>query len=210
MLTCQSLTCLSPKRISLLRSKLEFGFAMPYLKGQCLLASPHLQDPNFAHAVVLMLRHDDNEAFGLILNKPTGFLLNPILEDGCDWKGDREIPLFSGGPVEGPILCLHTKESLGELDCGNGIFLSSQEAKILELADDVDGVHRFFLGYSGWGPQQLEAELEEGSWLTITINRDEIFSNEENLWFKLVRRVGKSILAELIDPSILSTNPNLN
>ena len=84
------------------------------LQGQFLIASPHLDDPNFMRAVVLMIQHDDDGAFGLILNRPFEQQLADVLtpEFGNEWN--CEMPVYVGGPVPGPLIAIHNNEEFAE------------------------------------------------------------------------------------------------
>jgi putative transcriptional regulator len=138
---------------------------MSFFNGKFLVAKSKLQDPNFRQTVVLLVQHDDNGAFGLVVNRPV-----PVKELPC--------PVYAGGPCETEGLFLlhgHPEWTEPELAADNddqpakevapGIFLgdSSCAEKIENLKGDDPRV-RMIAGYAGWGPGQLEGELAEGVW----------------------------------------------
>src|SRR5688572_1282976 len=84
---------------------------MASLQGQFLVASPHLSDPNFYKSVVLMVKHDEEGAFGLILNRPTTNTVREIWRAVTEQDLECEQPIYMGGPVSGPLVCLHRMKS---------------------------------------------------------------------------------------------------
>src|SRR2546429_9566394 len=103
---------------------------MKSLQGQFLIASPELGDPNFYKAVVLLIKHDDEGAFGLILNRPTD---NTVAEL---WKmvGEEEVqceqPIFLGGPGTGPLVALHRVKPAAEAEGMPGVYFSAPKDKL--------------------------------------------------------------------------------
>jgi len=158
---------------------------MPPLAGFFLVAKPVLQDPNFEQTVVLVLRHGLEGAFGLVVNRPAqaeGLLL----------------PVFSGGPCPAPgLIMLHghsewaaeTAEDDGPGEVAAGIFVGNAECmdKIPSESEEQPAVrYRVFLGYSGWGPDQLERELASGAWLVVPATGELLFDTPiEQLWDRL-------------------------
>lgn len=165
------------------------------LQGHFLIASPHLGDPNFMRAVVLMVQHDEEGAFGLILNRPLDQQLADVLtpEIGEQWSG--ELLLYLGGPVPGPLIGLHRNEEFAEQSILPGVFLSARREAMDALVEDPSCDLRVFHGYSGWGAGQLEDEMEAGGWLVAAASAEEIFSSAEELWTRLARRINLEILS---------------
>ena len=91
---------------------------MKSLKGQLLLASTQLVDPHFSHTVIFLIEHDDQGAFGVILNRMSDRRLGDIWEH----LGDRDQPINLGGPVKGPLIALHSQASLAEAEILPGIY----------------------------------------------------------------------------------------
>jgi putative transcriptional regulator len=161
------------------------------LKGHLLVAGPSLHDPNFRRAVVLVGEHGEEGALGVILNRTTGATVDDAvpeltaLVDGAD-------PIHVGGPVQPSAIVI-----LAE-------FADPARADALVLADigflpsevDPDEVGalrraRVFAGYAGWGPGQLDGELEEGSWIVEPAEPEDVFTKEpEELWSDVLRRKG--------------------
>ncbi|MFO1043461.1 MAG: YqgE/AlgH family protein [Planctomycetaceae bacterium] len=142
------------------------------LKGNCLVAAKSLRDPNFHKTVVLLLEHNNDGATGLIVNRPSSIKVSNAL------SGHFNIPemddvVFVGGPVEPlALLMLHNAELLQESESSPvpGLFIGSDETfeQVLQGCGKEGTsrpLFRIFSGYSGWGPGQLEGEIERGDWL---------------------------------------------
>ncbi|HJU84259.1 MAG TPA: YqgE/AlgH family protein [Holophagaceae bacterium] len=135
----------------------------------CLLvANPTLLDPNFLHTVVLVVEHDDEGALGVILNRPLPLTLSQVCEEGdLPYAGPKESTAWRGGPVDPQRGILLVQGGLPEdedtvLDFTH--FVSHRKDLLEDLLADPAARYRLYLGYAGWGPGQLDAELEEGSW----------------------------------------------
>ncbi|MEM9828436.1 MAG: YqgE/AlgH family protein [Planctomycetota bacterium] len=210
--------------------------ATPTFNGRLLIASPHLTDGNFFRSVVLMVQHDDEGGFGLLLNRPTDRRLRGVLVDAKDdaaWRDDDLI--YCGGPVEGPLLAIHTIAGIGRPCGGSGdaanveisdspahafgemsfsfdpapIWVTSDEDHLRILARRHDAPVRYVAAYSGWGPKQLEYEFEQGGWLVGDADPDLVFGDSEELWESVVKRCGHEILGS-VDPKMKFGDPNLN
>jgi putative transcriptional regulator len=165
---------------------------MDSLKGQLLLASPGLFDPNFRRTVVLVTEHNDEGAAGLVLNRPSETAVAEAVPDLAPLVEDDD-PVYVGGPVQESAVLV-----LAEFD-------DPDEAAML-VVDDVGFVPgdgdfgllaastrraRVFAGYAGWGPGQLEAELEESSWLVEASTGPGLFPEPEaDLWGAVLRDKG--------------------
>lgn len=171
-----------------------------FLSGQLLVAGPNLADPNFSQTVVFMLRHDPSGALGLVINRPMGrvpldHLLQalessgdgeepdpPQPEQGESADDDASLPLFYGGPVE-PFagFTLHSRDVMLEnsVPIDDETALNVQDDALQALAEGAGPRQMIFLlGYSGWGPGQLENELERGDWYVVEADPGLIFSKE--------------------------------
>jgi putative transcriptional regulator len=171
---------------------------VPDLTGKLLVASPHLTDRNFFRTVILILRHEPSDAFGLVLNRPTGCPLSEMLENPSDTPIQDGLGLHWGGPVEGPLMALHRESDLGEMPCGDEVYGTMDERHLLSLIRRPDSACKFFAGYSGWGPGQLDSELEAGGWLVAELDEDDVFGETSELWETVVQRVGRSIMQTLV------------
>jgi putative transcriptional regulator len=180
---------------------------MDSLKGKLLLASPALEDPNFARSVVLVAEHTDEGAMGLVLNRPADATVGdsaPELEELVDARES----LYVGGPVQPTgviVLAAFTDPGAAGLLISDDVgFLSAQ----LDLAESRAVTHRtrVFAGHAGWGPGQLDEELEREDWIVETPRPDELFSSDpESLWSTVLTRKGGTfaLVARMpVDPSL--------
>lgn len=167
-----------------------------YHPGKLLVASPRLQDSNFARAVVLLLAHDAAGAFGLVLNRPLDLDLADQLEP---WAPLASPParIFQGGPVEPAAALALTRwlspaaapEGWASMAGGFGMLDLSLDPASLAI-DDVEGF-RLFAGYAGWGSGQLEGELREEAWFVAdALPGDPFDPDPEELWRRVLRRQG--------------------
>jgi putative transcriptional regulator len=142
------------------------------LTGQLLIASPEMQDPRFDHAVIVVVRHDRDGALGLVINMPVGErplaeLLAAIGETGA---GDAKVPVFLGGPVQPEVaLVLHSAEyrGSGTLAIDGRLALTGDRQILRDMAAQTGPQKSLLcLGYAGWAPGQLDAEMEHNVWFT--------------------------------------------
>lgn len=174
------------------------------LAGQLLVASPRLVDPNFARTVVVLLNHDGQGAMGVVINRPSELPVADYLPEWVDTLASPEM-VFYGGPVEQTV-AIGLRESpdaganatpipgLGMVDFGE------------DQEDLTDGRVRVFAGYAGWGPGQLEEEIEEESWIIVPAFARDVFSSiPGDLWAEVLVRQGGQIalLASMpLDPEL--------
>ena len=186
---------------------------MDSLRSHFLIASPHLHDANFARSVVLMIEHDENGALGLIVNRTTGMKLDAF------WKEVRQEYLASaadhvlslGGPVEGPVMCLHTARAFADMEVLPDLFVASQPNLIHEIIRQDQRPFRIFWGYAGWGAGQLDAEMEAGGWLTTTATAAQIFQDDlDALWKQAVGQSGQDLLRDALGIRQFPEHPGLN
>ena len=182
-------------------------------KGRLLVATPPLEDPHFDRTVVLMLEHHDDGAIGVVINRPSIESLDEPLDRWIDLQSAPS-SVFSGGPVEENAL-IALAETTGPLGEDGGEHLSPITSTIASadltadpapVAAEVRGV-RVFRGYAGWGPGQLEGEIEAGAWLVLDSEPGDVFSDDpDELWRTVLRRQ-PGRLAWLADaPDDLSSN----
>jgi putative transcriptional regulator len=142
------------------------------LANQFLLAMPGMDDPNFARTVTLLCQHNGEGAMGLVLNRPTDFLVGELLEQLGIEGGSEELRaarVLWGGPVQtdrGFVLHDDPREWSSTLRCGPFAITTSRE--ILHALARGDGPARYLvlLGHAGWGSEQLEGEIAQNAWLT--------------------------------------------
>ena len=178
------------------------------LQGQFLLAMPSMGDPRFLRSVVYMVAHDSEGAMGFIINKRAeGLSLGDILKDMPETvakTGLVNLPVYVGGPVQNDRgFVLHTSDyekTHNTLSQELPIALT-QSADVLVDAAHGRGPEKFrlFLGYAGWGPGQIEGELQDNAWLVCDANIAEIFTpRSDDLYEKCVAGMG-------IDLALLSS-----
>jgi len=167
---------------------------MSSLTGQFLVASPYLGDPNFFRSVVLVIRHDEEGAFGVVLNRPLPSTVGEIWKALGNKNVESEQPIYLGGPVTGPLLAVHRDEEYAEGDVLPGVYYATHKDHLNHLVTEYDGPLRMFSGYSGWGDGQLEGEIAEGSWLTTRATASDIFAEPDEMWKSVASRIGLEIL----------------
>ncbi|MFN7913784.1 MAG: YqgE/AlgH family protein [Vicinamibacterales bacterium] len=171
---------------------------MSSLAPALLLSMPQLMDPNFARTVVLLCKHSEDGAFGLVMNRPLVTTGTVMVHLDPPVSTDRELDIWIGGPVEpqrswilvggGP----EHPEVSGAAQIADGVYLSTSPALLRRLLEpDPPSNTRLIVGYSGWGPGQLEQELAESSWLLSDVDPDLVFNTPaEKMWEAAIRRLG--------------------
>lgn len=161
-----------------------------FLTGQLLVATEEMADPRFAESVIYMVRHDAEGALGLVINRP---LAKGPLDDllkGFGVKSQNpkgEIIIHYGGPVgsrQGFLLHSDDVALESSTRVKEGIAMTS-DTQLLEAMAQGKGprLALFMLGYAGWGPGQLEAEIQAGSWFAIPGDKSLIFGKDaEHKW----------------------------
>lgn len=161
----------------------------------CLLvASPMLLDPNFLHSVVLLIEHDDQGAMGVILNRPLPLTLAKICEEShLTFGGTPEMTAWRGGPVDpqrGVILVRGGLPAEEDTVLDFTDFVSFRKDLLEALLLDGSATYRLFLGYAGWGPGQLDAEMEQGAWARLPLHPEWLFSDDpKSLWQKAIQTI---------------------
>lgn len=163
-------------------------------KGKVLLSEPFLLDNYFKRSIVLITEHNENGTIGFVLNKPVDVNINEVVENFPEI--DTDVAL--GGPVS--TNTLHYLHTLGDIIPNSvqvlGNIYWGGEFDVVERlisSDNIDkGQIRFFLGYSGWSPNQLEDELAENAWVVGDIAPEEIMMPmNKHFWTKTLQRMGK-------------------
>lgn len=167
-------------------------------RGSLLISMPQMLDTNFMHGVVLMVEHTEAGAYGIVLNRPMGLELSDLLPD-AERLGERDFPVQNGGPVgEDRLQFLHRVPALipGGVAISDDLFFGGEPDAMVAA---VAGGHvtpdqlRLYVGYSGWGAGQLEAELGTGSWVSAPGSTDLVFDarTTERLWRHALRGLGR-------------------
>jgi putative transcriptional regulator len=179
------------------------------LKGKVLVASAELLDPNFARSIVLIVQHDENGAMGLVLNRPLETTVAEAWTQVSSVPYPNNDPLFQGGPCEGPLMVVHKEKARGQMEILNGIYLSSDADAVKGLVSDLAEPMKFFVGYAGWSPMQLEAELSEGAWNVASLEMEEVFETPERCWERLMKESRGRVLPK-VDPRRIPPDPSVN
>ena len=161
------------------------------LRGKLLVASPALVDPNFARTVVFMTEHNEEGAMGIVLNRPSDTPVAAVVPPLAEIAGTE--PVYIGGPVQPEAIVL-----LGDFSDPEAaawiivadVGLASADVDLDELAASVRR-GRVYAGYSGWGPGQLETEMEVDSWIVEPPLPAELFPDDpDGLWSDVLARKG--------------------
>ncbi len=177
------------------------------LKGQLLIAGATLPDPNFARTVVLVCEHSEDGALGLVLNRPGELVVGESAPELSELLGDEAV-IDSGGPVQtDALLVLAEFEDPDQagIQIVENVGLVGDRSEIDDLVDETLRA-RVFAGYAGWGPGQLDAELEREDWFVAPAGTDDIFNPDaDELWSRVLARKGAhfALVARMpIDPSV--------
>jgi putative transcriptional regulator len=178
------------------------------LRGKLLIASPKIVDPNFRRTVVLLAEHGDEGAMGLVLNRVSEATVGDAVP-ALAWIAEEGSTVHVGGPVATSSVIV-----LAEFDdpAQAALLFDTDLGFIPAEADDHDALAaatrrtRVFAGHAGWGAGQLEAELEEESWIIGEARREDVFADDlDDLWAKVLRRMGReyALIATMpMDPSL--------
>ena len=179
---------------------------MQSLKGQLLIAGPALVDPNFRRTVVLVGEHSEEGALGLVLNRASEATVEEAVPE-LDILVDSFAPVHFGGPVQPSAIVVLA--DFVEPDRAGSLVLDSVGFLPAETDPDELGElrrARVFAGYAGWGPGQLDDELDEGSWIVEPALPEDVFTEDpDELWGQVLRRKGGAygVLALMpYDPSL--------
>lgn len=185
--------------------------ATPHM-GSLLISEPLIEDKYFSRSAILVLDEPEGGGhFGLILNKPTEMTLKDLMPE---WEEGVKVPIFCGGPVDlQRMFLLHTLgETLGSnTEILPGLYVGADLDKIIDYIEDggeVDGKLRFFLGYCGWSPGQLAAEINGRTWAVNALPQSEnlLLGEGNTYWSREVKDLGEDCRSWLIVP----TDPSLN
>lgn len=171
------------------------------LRGRFLLAMPAMGDDRFERSVIYILGHDHEGAMGFVVNRPTdGLTLGEIasnLPETVSETGLRNLPVYIGGPVQpesGFVLYTENPADTDNNDPSDVPHIAvTQGLDILVQAARARGPEHMLLvlGYAGWGPGQLENEIQDNAWLICPAETADIFSPDpDGLYGRLIERMG--------------------
>jgi putative transcriptional regulator len=167
------------------------------LKGYFLISESQMADPHFFRSIVLIVEHNADGAFGLVVNHRSALHLSDVLPR-ADSNRAKSTPLYAGGPVQQDyLLVVHSptwqEESPTASEPVPGIFFEPSFRQVEQFfndefwnsvpEDDKPKIH-LFLGYSGWAPGQLEAELKSGTWMILPASPALVFHPEPDSGWK--------------------------
>ena len=173
-----------------------------------LIAMPQLGDPNFSRAVILMIEHGTGGSMGLVVNRAAPITLRDLTR-GQAIQVARQFedqPVFVGGPVEPQRgFILHDSDRISERhEVLPDLSLSVTTDALGPLLSGGEHHLRFCLGYAGWGPNQLQAEIASGAWLyTEAVSAAVLQGDPDELWDSTLRGMG-------VDPAMLFPTKGLN
>jgi putative transcriptional regulator len=177
-------------------------------KGKILISTPDISGDIFSRSVVLIIEHDENSAFGLILNKKNSKMSNRF-KNFFDFK----IEVYDGGPVENEKVFFIIKgkkvsETYTEI---NQEFYVTEDIEtvinsVLSKELSIDDV-KIFSGYSGWGALQLDSEINRKMWTVVDVyNLDYTLPNDQTLWKSIMQNLGGEYLLWANAPEDISLN----
>ncbi|MDD3875620.1 MAG: YqgE/AlgH family protein [Bacteroidales bacterium] len=177
--------------------------------GLLLLSDPFLKDIYFSRSVVLLAEHNAEGSFGLILNKPIDIPVNDLIPDFPAFDSK----VYMGGPVKPDnVFFLHSLGNLIEdsIKIKNNLYFGGDVERVKELIllDKIKPNEiKFFIGYSGWTPNQLEDELKEKSWLLVDSKNQNLMDNiQQILWKNILQKMGSKYFVWSVAP----IDPQLN
>jgi putative transcriptional regulator len=177
-------------------------------QGRVLISEPLLNDSYFKRSVVLLTEYSADGAVGFVLNKPIDLPINEVIDDFPDFQAS----IYVGGPVaKDTIHFLHTLPDLipNSVHVRDNIYWGGDFDRIKELIEEgliKPSQIRFFLGYSGWSPNQLDEEIENNAWLISEIDESKIMYPDQYLWTKTLQALGEKYKIWTNCPE----NPSLN
>lgn len=168
-----------------------------FLKGHLLIAMPQMSDPRFHKSVIFLCEHDQKSAMGMVINKPlpspdfAGILtqVGVSTDDRPLEEKIKRMPVLSGGPVQSNHGFLLHSPDFSQKDTIRINDLFSISGTVESLRAIVNGYRPekmlFAFGYAGWGPGQLEKELQENAWMTAPADYEIVFGTApEDMWEK--------------------------
>ena len=178
-------------------------------RGKILISEPFLYDFFFKRSVVLLAEHNEEGTFGVIVNKPIRAKFNDVIKDFPKFSSR----IYLGGPVQNDnLFFVHTlgDQIEGSSEILPGLHWGGDVERVKDLIslkilgpDDI----RFYIGYSGWAPKQLEAELERNSWAVSSIEVEKLLSTKpSDLWNLSLKVLGEDYLRW----SNFADDPSLN
>lgn len=176
-----------------------------YLEGQILIAMPTMEDPRFKKTIILLCSHGEDGAMGIVLNKNMDLIsFDELLEqlEIPKTPSNQDHRIHFGGPVDAERgFVLHSTDLVYDttLMVGDNIALTATIEMLTTVASGKGPEDCLFaLGYSGWGPGQLEREIQENGWLVVDADHELVFGKAlDGKWQTAIKKLG-------FDPGLLS------
>lgn len=176
--------------------------------GKLLIATPELADPNFFRTVSLIFHHTEDGAAGVVLNRPSNTNIGQVWKDLKENQSKRMVQI--GGPVEGPMMAIHTSLAYAESSILHGVYLSMSRENLDNLVQQTKHDFKMFCSYSGWGAGQLESEIRAGGWLISDCRIQDVFETPEEIWKIACEKVGNQIMFAKDSFDLSSVDPLAN
>jgi putative transcriptional regulator len=173
------------------------------LTGNLLVASTLVQDPVRSSSVCLLVHHDGDGAIGVMLNRPLtpnpDALLAMLGKEPASSDNNR-LPkpesnqthvlgtVHFGGPLSGPVVAIHSMSKFAEAETGPGIYVAAQKHHLEGLVSQPSGPLRIIVGHLGWKEGELQQELDDGLWHLVPATPEVVFSNDREMWSRLIHR----------------------
>ncbi len=178
-------------------------------QGRILLSDPFMTDLTFSRTVILLTEYKNEGAVGFVLNKPLNVDIHDLIDDFPIFDGK----VYAGGPVDtNHLYYIHTSNKIdGAVEIIPGLYWGGNFEVIKQLIEEGtlhNGNIRFFAGYSGWGKNQLENEINANSWYVASSKHIPLFNDDtgNTMWTNVIKELGK----EFIIIANIPENPNLN
>jgi putative transcriptional regulator len=180
---------------------------MKSIKGYLLVASPKIKNSIFEKSTILILEHSNKGAYGIIIDKyQRDTTIEEVWEKSTGYKQKSNQLLNIGGPIDGPIISIHTNKKLGEEYVANKVYFTVAK-KIINEIIKKEKTLKVFVGYCRWSNGQIEQEIESGSWFIFESKLEYIFNLKDSLWNEILdteylKILKKSIKNIPLDPSL--------
>lgn len=165
-------------------------------------------DPDFARSVVLIVQHDEDGVLGVVLNHPLEISVAEACGPMVEAAGDVEVPINQGGPCPGPLMVLHGDQDAGGDEIADGIWFTADREPIERVMRTETQPAKYFANYAGWGLEQFDREIEDGSWIITSATSDDVFqADPDTQWNKLTARL---TAGGYINPDHIPDDPSMN
>ena len=180
--------------------------------GTVLIASPHMEDPNFRMTVTLIVYQQGDAITGLVLNRPTSATVADVWREQFNRECPSEEPVYLGGPVSSPPVALLLK-TVPTIDSAQAIFsveLSVDEEQITGALSDKSQFCRVFVGCAGWTEPQLRGEIDQGAWFLLRAEEIDIFQEPKEMWISSLQKSTLASFQRVFHLKHLPDNPEDN